>query len=305
MVFPSEDDPADGVPEQDREDEPDEPGDEADLRAVHRDVVLEEQVQHLGEGDDHVEQVAERDGEEREVDDEHPADGVGGGEADPDDARDDEPRHRGLEEQRHERDVEPSLGDVPRRVDGVAREDAAVRQHERADPAADEVAGEDDRPVAEERGEAREAFERERHRREGVLGVQLVAADDDVDEAERVQQHAQDGVRVRRRRQRRVQHERDGDRQPGGEPAEEQLAAPRGHLLVRGRDDPLEHLVGGEPVPDGLADRWRAAPGPFDDLPHRIVVGSRGIRHWRRPRRPDKKPLLFRARGRETPARGV
>jgi len=128
-------------------------------------------------------------------------------------------------------------------------------------------------------GDTRKPFQGQRDRRERVLGVQLVAADDDVDEPERIEEHAQDRMGIGRGRQRCVQHEGDRDRQPRREPAEEEFAAPGGHLLVRGSDDPLEHLVGREAVPNRFADRRRTAAGALDDFAHRIVVGACRVGH--------------------------
>jgi len=101
---------------------------------------------------------------------------------------------------------------------------------------------------------------------------------------------------IGRGRQRCVQHEGDRDRQPRREPAEEEFAAPGGHLLVRGSDDPLEHLVGREAVPNRFADRGRTAAGERSTT-SRIESSSGRVEsvtvlwHWGRV---EKKYFYFR-----------
>ncbi len=194
-----------------------------------------------------MKEVAERDRQERQVDDGGAGDGIPRGEVHPDDAGDDEPREDGLEEQLRGRRHDALFGDVDRRAHRRRIEDAAVREDDRARAPAEEVPREDDQPVAEERRDRRQPFERERHWREGVFGVELVAADDDVDELEGVQER-RDHPAFGPGRHRRVEEERDRDREAGGQAAEEELAGARGDLVVRVGDDPLEDLVRGEPM---------------------------------------------------------
>ena len=87
-----EENPADGVAEQNGEDEP-------DHTTYKRGLAEEDEVHEFGKGDDDVEQVRKRDHEEGDVDEEEPRDGVVGGEIQPDDAGDDEPGEPGFEEQ--------------------------------------------------------------------------------------------------------------------------------------------------------------------------------------------------------------
>jgi len=66
---------------------------------------------------------------------------------------------------------------------------------------------------------------------------------------------------------------------PAASPLKKSSRLPEVTLLVRGSDDPLEHLVGREAVPNRFADRGRTAAGALDDFAHRIVVGACRVGH--------------------------
>ena len=126
-----------------------------------------------------MEEVAQRDGEEGEVDESDPGDGVPDGVVHPHDAGDDQAGDPGLEEQVPERGLDTLRGDAGRGGRRVRREDARRRKHDRSQRPAGEVPEEHYRPDPEQPGHAGQSLQHEHDRRERVLRVQLVAAEDD------------------------------------------------------------------------------------------------------------------------------
>lgn len=91
-----EDNTAKGVAQQNRDHEVDE-SDE------HRQVADKREVQHLGKGNNDVIEIAERDRKKGDIDGDEPGNRIVGGVNHLDDASDDQPRERRLEEQRRRR----------------------------------------------------------------------------------------------------------------------------------------------------------------------------------------------------------
>ena len=214
-----------------------------------------------------------RDGVEDDVDEQQARDRIPDRVVEPDDAGDEPARKERLVEDVPPRSVETRFRELCPRGHRRRREHVRVGEDERAEGRPEDVADEDDRPDAGHQRQAREPCQHERYGRQGVLGVELIAPEDDVHEADGIEQRAEQRVVRKLGAPHRVREEGEHDGEAGRQPAEQQFAGSGRDLLVGAGDDALEDLLGGEAVAGRPAGRGCTRFGVAGRFAYHCLVG--------------------------------